>query len=216
LIKKKFFQISKNRWRRLYLDQTETIWDKVMTKRIAVALGLLSFSLNTLAATQSFYCPENHGYINVGMTPDQVIAACGQPLSQQQSNEPVMQRVPVRQLMYNNMGSQKAFYGVWAIPTGTSGGAQLQVDIIDNKVRAVNINGSSTNAFSVCGGTSIQVGDPMSKVYGACGSPSVVNNTFINEPLQSNSPPQIWIYQPGQFQSPITLTFVNGKLQSID
>lgn len=187
-----------------------------MTRQLFVTLGLISFSFNAMAGAQSYYCPENHGYINLGMTPDQVIASCGQPLSQQQSNQPVMQQVPVQQLMYNNMGSRKVFYGVWSIPTGTNSGAQLQVNIVDNKVKSVNINGSGTNAFSICGGISIQVGDPVSKVYGACGNPSVVNNTFINQPLQSNTKPQIWIYQPGQYQSPITLTFVNGKLQSID
>lgn len=198
------------------MDQVETIWDQFMTRQMAVTVGLICFSINVMAATQSYYCPENHGYINLGMTPDQVIAACGQPLSQQDSNQPIMQQVPVQQLMYNNMGSPKVFYGVWAIPTGTNSGAQLQVNIVDKKVKSVNINGSSSNAFSVCGGVSIQIGDPVSKVYGACGNPSVVNNTFINQPLQSNTKPQIWIYQPGQYQSPITLTFVNGKLQSID
>ncbi|KTD24484.1 MULTISPECIES: DUF2845 domain-containing protein [Legionella] len=187
-----------------------------MSSRLVITVGIVSFSMNAMASVQSYYCPQNQGYINVGMTPDQVIAACGQPLSQQQSNQPVMQKVPVQQLMYNNAGSPTAFYGVWSIPTGTSGGAQLQVNIVDNKVQSVNINGSGTNAFSVCGGTSIQVGDPASKVYGACGSPSVVNNSYINQPIQSNQKPQIWIYQPGEYQSPITLTFVNGKLQSID
>ncbi len=191
-------------------------WDKLMSSRLVIAVGIVSFSVNAMASVQSYYCPQNQGYINIGMTPDQVIAACGQPLSQQQSNQPVMQKVPVQQLMYNNVGSPTAFYGVWSIPTGTSGGAQLQVNIVDNKVQSVNINGSATNAFSVCGGTSIQVGDPASKVYGACGSPSVVNNTYINQPIQSNQKPQVWIYQPGEYQSPITLTFVNGKLQSID
>lgn len=187
-----------------------------MGNRLLVSLGVLSFSLNAMAGVQSYYCPENHGYINVGMTPDQVIAACGQPLSQQQATQPVTQKVPVQQLMYNNAGSPMAFYGVWQIPTGTSGGVQLQVNIVDNKVKTVNINGSGTNAFSVCGGTSIQVGDPVSKVYGACGNPSVVNNSYINQPIQSNQKPQIWIYQAGQYQSPVTLTFINGKLQSID
>jgi hypothetical protein len=187
-----------------------------MSIRIALALGLISFSFNAMAGEQSYYCPQNHRYINLGMTTDDVLAACGQPLSQQQSNRPIMQKVQVQQLMYNNMGSEKVFYGVWAINTGYNGGAQLQVDIVDNKVRSVNINGSGTNAFSICGGISIQAGDPASKVYGACGNPSTVNNTFINQPLQSNAKTQIWIYQPTQFQSPITLTFVNGKLQSIE
>jgi hypothetical protein len=150
------------------------------------------------------------------MTPSQVIDACGPPLSRQESNQAVMQKVPVQQLMFNAAGAKQVFYGVWAIPTGTDSGAQLQVNVVDNKVKSVNINGSGTNAFSVCGGVSIQVGDPVSKVYGACGNPSVVNNTFVNQPLQSNLKPEVWIYQASEFQSPITLTFINGKLQSID
>ncbi len=187
-----------------------------MTNRLVVALGIASFSLSALAGVQAYYCPQNHRYINLGMTPDEVTAACGQPLSQQDSTHPIVQRVPVQQLIYNNAGSPTAFYGAWELPTGVTTGAALQVNIVDNKVKSININGSGTNAFSICGGRSIEVGDPASKVYSSCGSPTVVNNSFINQPIQSNKKPQIWIYQPGEFQSPVTLTFVNGKLQSID
>lgn len=196
-------------------------------KRLTLSVLGLLFSYTSFAA-QSIYCPQRSGYINVGMTQDQVIAACGQPLSKQQSNTPVMQRIPVQQLLYNNQGAPKAFYGVWAIPVGNSnrgllqpfgsntGGAQLQVDIVDNKVSAVKINGSDTNAFSICDDENIEIGDPASKVLANCGDPSLVNNTFINQPIASTEKPEVWIYQPGQYQSPVSLTFVNGKLQSID
>ncbi|KTC77047.1 DUF2845 domain-containing protein [Legionella brunensis] len=188
-----------------------------MTSRLVSAFGIASLSLSLNAFAQSqMYCPQNHGYINLGMTPDQVISACGQPLSKQQSNTPVMQKVPVMQLLYNNQGSQSAFYGVWSLPVGTNSGAQLEIDIVDNKVSAVRINGSNTNAFSICGGSMVQIGDPVNKVYGSCGNPSLVNNTFINQPIQSNQKPEIWTYQTNQYQTPFNLTFVNGKLQSID
>ncbi|KTD61520.1 DUF2845 domain-containing protein [Legionella spiritensis] len=198
-----------------------------MIKQTLTTLGLATVSLSVFAA-QSVYCPQRSGYINVGMTQEQVLNACGQPLSKQESNTPVTEKVPVQQLMYNNQGAPKAFYGVWAIPVGNSntgfaqpfgsntGGAQLQVDITDNKVSGVKINGSDANAFSICGGTSIQIGDPASKVYGACGDPSLTNKTFINKPIPSTQKPEVWVYQPGQYQSPVSLTFVNGKLQSID
>lgn len=183
--------------------------------KVFFTLISLGFSCQVLA-TQSMYCPQNHGYINLGMTPEQVVAACGQPLSKQQSKTPLMQKVPVTQLMYNNQGSPHAFYGVWSLPVGTNSGAQLEVDIINNKVTAVRMNGGNTNAFSICGGTMIQVGDPVGSVYGACGNPSIVNNTYINQPVQSNQYPEIWIYQTDQYQTPFNLTFVNGKLQSIN
>lgn len=184
-------------------------------KRIVSIIGLMALSCNGFTA-QSLYCPQKAGYINVGMTPEQVTAACGEPLSKQESNNPVMQKVPVQQLFFNNQGSSTAFYGVWSLPVGTNSGTQLQVDVIDNKVYGVKLNGSDTNAFSICGGTSIQVGDPVGKVFGSCGNPSLVNNTYINQPVATAQKPQIWIYQPGQYQPPVTLTFVDGKLQSID
>lgn len=199
-----------------------------MHKHLLQLLLLNGLTLTAWAAPQSVYCPQKSGYINLGMTPDQVIAACGQPLSQQQSNQPAMEKVPVQQVFFNNQGQSTAFYGVWAIPGGSGNygsyqpsansggnGVQLQVDISNNQVRAVKLNGSDTNAFSICGGANINVGDPASKVYSACGTPTLVNTTYINVPIQSAQKPQVWIYPMGQYQQPMTLTFVNGHLQSI-
>ncbi len=173
---------------------------------------VLSFSL---FADQSLYCPQNHKYINVGMSQAQVIDACGAPISKQDSNQPVMQRVPVQQLIYNNEGTSTAFYGVWNLNTG-SGGARLEIDIVNQQVRGIKLNGNDNNNISICGGRGIQVGDPIGKVYGLCGSPSLVNNTYINQMIPSTQKPEVWIYQPGQYQQSVTLTFVNGKLQSIN
>ncbi len=196
-----------------------------MTNKI-VLIVLVSFSCNVMSA-DSFYCQQNQAYINLGMTMDQVIAACGQPLSHEDSNQPVMQRIPVQQLIYNNQGistasstmwnipTGTAFYGVWNIPTGTTG-TQLQIDVVNNKVKGVRVNGSDTNAFSICNGNFIQIGDQVNRVYGACGSPDVVNNTYYNQIVPTAQKPQVWIYQPGQYQPPVSLTFVNGKLQSIN
>lgn len=165
-------------------------------------------------ADQSFYCPQNHAYINTGMTMEQVVSACGQPLSQQESNEPVLQKVPVQQLVYNNMGTDTAFYDTWNIPTG-SGGTPLQVDIVNNKVKNIKMGGSDSNALSICEGANIQIGDDVGKVYNACGNPSLVNNTYINQIVDTAEKPKVWIYQFNPYESPITLTFIDGKLQSI-
>ena len=171
---------------------------------------------------QSMYCPENAGTINTGMTQEQVLKACGQPLSKQQSRGPVTEKVPVQQLIYTalNTGSvypglNSMYYDQWSSPSGTSG-INLRIDIINGIVTSVSINGSSTNAASVCHGIDIQSGDRVNKVYSACGSPAMVNNTFIMQVVPSNTKPEVWIYQHNQYQSPISLTFVNGKLQSID
>jgi hypothetical protein len=195
------------------------------------------FCLNGLAAiayadTPSLYCPQNSGYIKPGMTADQVIAACGSPISQQDSDKPVMQKIPLKQLFFNNQGQSTAFYGVWAIPGGSSnyvqnqyvpfngnnggGGSQLEVDIVNEQVHGIKINGGDSNAFSICGGVNISAGDDASKVYNACGTPTLVNNTFINVPIPSKTKPKVWIYQMGQYKPPVTLTFVNGRLVTIN
>jgi hypothetical protein len=184
-----------------------------LTLSTSLALAILPFSL--FADSQSIYCPQNNAYINIGMTPDQVIAACGQPLSQQDSNQPVLQKIPVKQLVYNNMGASTAFYGVWNMSTGERG-SLLEVSIVNEKVRSIKLNSSDSNAISICGGNSIQVGDPASKVYYACGAPSVTNNTYINQVIPTAEKPKVWLYQPGQYQPSVTLTFVDGRLQSIN
>lgn len=183
-----------------------------LTLSTSLALVILPFSLY---ADDSVYCPQNHAYINVGMTPDQVIAACGQPQSQQDSSQPVFQKVPVQQMIYNNRGATTAFYGVWNLPTGTAG-SRVEINIVNKKVKSVKVNGSGSNSFSICKGQNIEEGDTLQKVLYSCGSPSVINNTFIKEVVPTPEKPKVWTYQPGQYQSPITLTFVNGRLQSIE
>ena len=192
-----------------------------MRIKILMTLTVSLLPLTQLAA-QPVYCPQHAGYINVGMTQQEVLNACGDPLSKQQPNKPIMQKVPVQQLMYTQLnqgayypGETAAFYTQWSIPSGT-GGVNLTIQVINNKVSGVTINGSTTNAASVCQGYDIEIGDNVNKVYSACGSPQMVNNSYINQPMPSNSKPEVWIYQVDQYQAPISLTFLNGKLQSID
>ena len=188
----------------------------------SLCLFALSFALFPLTAiaTDSVYCPQKQGYISIGMSDDQVLRACGQPMSKQVSDVKVAEKIPVTQLIYTTLNQGAvysgltSYYNMWSLPSG-SGGTTLNVSVIDNKITSVSINGSSTNGMSICGGTSIQVGDDVNSVYSACGSPSLVNETYINKPISKNQHPEIWIYQLNQYQSPISLTFVDGKLQSI-
>ncbi|AHE66422.1 DUF2845 domain-containing protein [Legionella oakridgensis] len=189
-----------------------------MKSTFLLLLGI-SFPLVSLA-DQSVYCPQNHGYINVGMTANQVIAACGQPLSKRTGGQSVTQRIPVKQLIYTNLNTGSVYptlnpiFNQWSLPSGSTG-ISLEVDIVNQKVSSVRINGSSTNAMSLCGGTNIQIGDDENSVYSACGNPAMVNNTYINQPIPASANPEVWVYQVDQYQQPMSLTFVNGTLQSI-
>jgi len=188
-----------------------------------VAFGFAFLPVATFAAG-SLYCPQKQGYISVGMTTSQVMQLCGPPMAKQDSSEiQVAEKIPVTQLIYTTL-NQGAIYGysgltsyynMWSLPSG-SNGTSLRVSIVNDKVTAVNINGSGTNAMSICGGTSVQIGDDVNKVYSACGSPSLVNETYINQPISKRQNPEVWIYQPDQYQPTIHLTFISGKLQSIE
>jgi len=166
-------------------------------------------------ATDAFYCPQKHGYVKIGMTQDQVMNTCGPPSLKQEVTQPVTQKVPVTQLIYNHQGTNKAFYGVWELPIG-NGGARLEVDVVNEKVYSVRMNSNSTTSFSVCDGQNINVGDPASSVYDFCGNPSIVNQTFINRVVPGDHKVERWIYKSDQFQSSFSLTFINGKLKSIN
>ena len=177
----------------------------------------------TCFSADSIYCPENHGFIKIGMTADEVLAACGQPNSRHETRGQATKRVAVKQLIYAELnkgssvypGLNAAFYTQWSLPSG-SRGTDLEIDIIDNKVNAIRINGSSSNAMTLCHNGNVNTGDDVNSVYSACGTPTSVNNTYVNEPIPSNARPQIWVYQVDAYHPIINLTFVNGRLESID
>lgn len=183
---------------------------------------LVGFILSplTVSGASSVYCPGKQGNITVGMTSSQVINACGQPQSRQDTDVKVAIKIPVTQLIYTTLNEGAvysgltSYYSMWSLPSGSTG-TSLHVNIINNKVTGLSVNGTSMNAMSICGGNSIQIGDDAENVYSACGSPSLVNETYTNQPVSKKQHPEIWVYQLNEYQPAIRLTFVDGKLQSI-
>ncbi len=190
-----------------------------MAIKLPIIAGLLILPYTAMAA--DVYCPQKSGHINVGMTEAQVIAACGDPIATKESNRPATQKVPLKQLIYTSLNRDARpectydLYNIYSLPCGSTG-LTLKIDIINEKVVNVNIDGTGSNATSICGGVDIQLGANENDVYAACGSPNTVNETFLNQPIPSDKKPKVWLYQIDQYHKPITLTFVNGKLQSID
>ena len=173
-------------------------------------------------AADSFYCPQNHAYINVGMSQAEVSAACGEPTSRKAGANTVNQQVPVIQLIYSTINSGPVdfypgidpIYKQWSLPSGSQG-INVQVNIIDNKVASISINQEPANGLSACSGGSFQVGDDISAVTNACGSPNIVNNSYIEQPVPKELQPENWTYANLPYQPPVTLTFIKGVLQSI-
>lgn len=181
------------------------------------------FSSAIFAGAASFYCPSNHGYINLGMTKDQVLSACGQPTSIEKSNRSLIQQVPVTQLIYTNLNQGAPYsgldvtYQMWSLDSGSTR-VGMEVDIINNQVSSIEVNGQTENAMSVCGGTPIQVGDSADSVYDACGNPAMVNQTYIKQPVKTDNraKPETWVYILNDYGVSFRLTFLNDILQSIN
>jgi len=186
-----------------------------------VFITALFFYTALATAASSFYCPQNHAYINAGMTQDQVISACGQPTSRQDTNDPVMQQVPVTVLVYSTLNQGpvdfypgiEPLYEMWSLPSGSQG-INLQVSLVNNQISEITLNQKQTNGVSACQGGTFQIGDDIHAVFAACGSPDMVNNTYVNKPVPKSENPEVWHYEL-PYQPSVTLTFVNGILQSI-
>lgn len=194
-----------------------------MKRQWFIACSLFFLTELANAGPTSYYCPQKHAYISIGMTAAEVINACGPPTARKTKRDPVVQQIPVVQLIYSTINQGPVFfypgikplYDMWSIPSGSQG-TSLEINLINNQIVTIKLNGSGTNALSVCDGGNIQVGDDINKVYSACGSPSLVNNTYINKPVSESENPQVWIYIIDQYQPSVSLTFVNGVLQSIE
>ncbi len=179
-------------------------------------------SLPITAAANSFYCPTGHGYIDLGMNKDAVRAACGQPTRIEKSNQALTQQIPVTELIYTNLNQGAPYsgldrtYQMWSINSGTTR-VSMRVSIINNQVTSIQVNGQSENAMNICAGTPIQIGDSADSVYAACGDPSMVNQTYIKQPIKTNNnaTPEIWRYDVNDYGTSFRLTFLNDILQSI-
>lgn len=189
-----------------------------------IILTILNFLLLITPGytADNFYCAKNHAYIEVGMDPYQVISACGKPTIIKASGNAVVQQIPVTQLIYTTINKGAVFfypgidrvYTLFSLPSGSVGNS-VEVNVINNQISSIKVNGSNTNAFDACKTGKIQIGDSLSSVYNACGAPDNINNTYVNRPIPKKEKPQVWIYESQNYQPGFTLTFVNGILQSI-
>lgn len=176
------------------------------------------------APAQPRYCPQTHGFVQIGMSENDALSACGIPMKREKSNRAVMKKLPVQQLIYSSTtpanpypGLNSAYYVQWSIPRGADVMYNLQIDIANDKVVDIKNNGSDgENAMTLCQGNSVQKGNSKSQVIAACGDPDTTNYTCKDVPIPSNSSPEIWTYQVDQYQPPFTLTFIDGVLRCIN
>ena len=182
----------------------------------ALLISFMSFYCQLSFADEPMYCPGRSKYINVGMTAAQLTDACGKPTKMQELDREATIKVKVKQLIYNAINSKRAFYGVWSVRSGVDNGAQLEIDVIDNQIVAMKINGENVNSTNLCQNQTINIKDPMYRAINLCGDPSTTNQTYVNMPVSGNSKPQVWTYQASPYQPAMTFTIVDGKIVSME
>lgn len=192
-----------------------------MLKSLFTLIAILLMS--SVHAADSFYCSQNHAYITVGQSNiADVLQACGPPSSRRTGSNTVMQQIPERQLIYNNLNKGAVsfypgidpLYQMWSLPSGSKG-VTVQINVVNGKVSNIILNQQSTNGLSACSGGSVQIGDDVNQVFNACGSPDILNDSYTTQMVPKEQNPETWVYDNMPYQPGITLTFINGILQFI-
>lgn len=198
------------------------------------AIPSLCLAVNSL---NQFYCPQGHNTITIGMTADQVEALCGEAQIIHDDTQRVVQNVAATRLIYNRINTGSPYfwnlnkvYDQFSLPSG-SHDSNMAFIIVDNKVSSINIQGNDIKNTTACsyagslefpGGTnptiqvSINVGDPVAKVYQNCGSPDYTDQTYLEQPVPLSEKPERWQYKLDQFQPTYQLIFIRGILTSIE
>lgn len=191
-------------------------------KKWAVIIGCLIYSQTALA--DPFYCTENNEYINVGMNVMDVRQACGTPQSVQKSQRMGTRKVPVAQLTFNIATATTGSYAGTFTPGIQSSNFQVNtgplttliVEVSNNKITDISLNGQSAQSVSICGGGSFGVGDPPASAINSCGSPVSENDTYKNVSTGQEQQVETWTYQPADYQPAFQLIFVDGALSQIN
>ena len=158
-----------------------------------------------LCAQAPFLCANTYRYIQVGMTLDQVRAACGEPTSASEKRGSDIQQEDVEEWVYN-----------LDYPRLGEGPRQmLQLVIQDGKVASMSMAGSAWTSNQGCRGNPIKIGDNAANIQSLCGAP-----TFINRGKQNVNRGVIkyttWTYDFGPYKPKATLVFKSGILSSIN
>lgn len=157
-----------------------------------------------------------NGWIQEGASPQDVIAACGQPDSQtqiDQSNKTLnttqywnYQQQAV-QLMPKTSGPLQ--------PIGMSASSNvLVVEINGNTIKSLASNGQFSSSARCPNGSVVRVGDTMNTLIARCGNATQTTYQY-NTDTTEQPPITAWTYQ-SQSGQPIQIRFQNGVVSGIN
>src|SRR3990167_6343443 len=151
---------------------------------------LISLLLPQFIFATNYLCPSTNQYVATGDTLGQVMMICGQPTKiiepktnneSEQVTQLLYQRTAVKQnkLLANDMRQY-----------------QLDIQISNNKIVGILVNGQSVQSTNSCYNTTIKIGDPIQNVLQYCGKPFLVTQTMAKI---KNTEPIKLIYSPNDY-----------------
>jgi hypothetical protein len=178
------------------------------------------------AQTESFYCPKGQ-YVNKGMSEEQVVAACGEPVTKELLDEPAMKQEQVEELIYTLPADFLQEFNRILEPPRAGGHVTVVFTIMDGKVSSIEVDDKEFSSTGICGKrkvtdvrtvgvATISIGDSRRKVFTRCDRPSFVNKATRPVPLgDGNVPVSIWTYDFGPYQPKVYMRFIDEKLDSV-
>ena len=180
--------------------------------RMHQAVFVFTITMIQPALSFALMCPggESFSQYDYGMSPEQVIQACGKPASQKESTKPMDTTAQewsysIPQAVYMG-GSQQTANG------------KLITNVRFDKnglAESITVNGIGVGQTTICGGNSIQIGATKDAVKKACGE-----STFIVNPAPDANTPKLpdiklmeFTYTSGGRN--VILTFENGRLTDV-
>ena len=208
---------------------------KTLYASLAILLPVSCHAFPT--SLNQFYCPQGHSTIKIGMTAEQVKALCGDAPIIHDESKRIVQNVEAFRLIYNHINKGSVYfwnlnkvYNQFSLPTGSHDSSMIFM-IVDDKIKAINIQGNDVQNTTSCsysgstefpGGTnpttpvSLNVGDPVAKVYQLCGQPEYTDKTYMEQRVPTSENPERWLYKLDQYQPSYQLIFIRGILVSIE
>jgi hypothetical protein len=181
-------------------------------KIIIYVISLMCIAITPAWALFCTPASGTNGWIEEGMTQDDVIAACGQPDQQTQDENSGKQLQTTQYWTYQKQTVQDMSEG--NAVNMTISPTILVVEIRNNKITRLALNGNFVSSANCPEGGLLNVGEDDDVIVSRCGSATQVS--YQNETVDSSAPPNIiWTYQSANGAAPLQIQFQNGVVSQI-
>ena len=181
-------------------------------KKVIYIISLMCLVITPAWALFCTTASGNNGWIEEGMSQDDVITACGQPDQQTQDQNSSKQLQTTQYWTYQQQTVEDTSEGN-AINMATSPNI-LVVEIRNNQITRLAVNGNFVSSANCPKGGLLNVGEDDDVIVSRCGSATQVS--YQNETVDSSAPPNIiWTYQSANGAAPLQIQFQNGVVSQI-